>query len=135
MSISEKISGVANVGGHYKNIILNDGDYSDKNIKEIIYSTEFGEVEVLFGFSDLKIIEVNDDSAEVHTARVFLRDNAFAKGIVFLEKGFLVITDLNFFSAYTRIDGKEAPYTTLVESDTYEDEVAANLIEEDSRLQ
>lgn len=135
MSISDKISGVANVGGNYKNIILNQGNFSDKNIKEINYATEFGEVEVLFGFTDLNIVEIDDDSSEVHSARVFLRDNSFAQGIVFLEQGFLIITDLTFFSAYTRIDGRETPYTTLVESDTIEDEAAAALIEEDSRLQ
>lgn len=135
MSISDPISGVANVGGHYKNVILNKGNYSDKNIKEIIYGTDFGEVEVLFGFADLKIIEIEDDSSEVHNARIFLRDNEFAQAIIFLEEGFLVVTDLNFFSAYTRIGGKEAPYTTLVESDTIEDEAAAALIEEDARLQ
>jgi hypothetical protein len=135
MNISERISGIAKVEGVYKNIILNPGNFSDESVKEIIYSTEFGEIEVFFGFSDLDIAEVDDNSSEVHNARVFLRDNPHAQGIVFLKEGFLVITDLTFFSAYTRIGGKEAPYTSLVESDSYEDEVAANLIEEDMRLQ
>lgn len=135
MSNSYKICGVANVGGNYKNIVTSQGNYGDKNIKEIQYATEFNEVEVLFGFADLNIVELDDDSAEVHNARIFLRDNSFAQGIVFLDGGFLIITDLTFFSAYTRIGGKEAPYTTLVESDTIEDEAAEALIEEDARLQ
>lgn len=135
MSISEKISGVANIDGRYKNVILEQGDYKDKNIKELRYSTEFNEVEILFGFNDLNIIEVDDNSTEVHNARVFLRDNDHAQAVVFLKNGFLVITDLSFFSAYTRICGKETPYTTLVESNTLEDEEAEVIIEEDSRLQ
>lgn len=129
------ISGIAKVDGSYKNIVINENNFSNSNVKEIIYSTEFNEVEALFGFEDLNIVEVEDDSAVVHNARIFLRDNSFAEGVVFLDKGFLVITDLTFFSAYIRVDGKDTPYTTLVESDTYEDEVALNLIEDDSRLQ
>lgn len=135
MDFKVNISGVANIGGTYKNIVLNTNNFQDNNIKEIMYSTEFGEVETLFGFSDLDIIELEDTSTEVHNARVFLRDDEFAQGIVFLRNGFLVITDLLFFSAYTRIDGKERTYSSIVESDTHEDEIAINMIEDDSRLE
>ena len=130
------ISGIANLGGNYRNIVLNDDNaFSNRNIKEIMYSTEFGEVETLFGFTDLNIIEVDANSEVVNSAKVFLENNDFVQGVVFLDKGFLIINDLTFFSAYTKIDGVDTPYVTLVESDTYEDEEALNLIENDFRLQ
>lgn len=135
MNNVDKICGVANISNTYKNLILNDGDYLNKNIKEVIYATDFGEVEALIGFTDLKIIEIDDNSPEVHNARVFLRDDTFVQAIIFLEDGVLIVRDLIFFEACTRINGVEAPYTTPVETLTYEDEEALTLIEEDYRLQ
>lgn len=136
MNSTFSICGLARLGGDgLRNMVVNPGNFSDKNVKEIIYSTELGDVESLFGFSDLDIVEVDDDSKIAQSARVFLDDNDFVQAVVFLSNGFLVINDLTFFSAYTRIDGKDVPYTSLVESDTYEDDIAVNMIEEDIRLQ
>lgn len=130
-----EICGVANVDNEYKYIVLNPSTFLNTDVKEIIYSTELGDVESLFGFEDLNIIEIDGDNSLVHSARVFLRNDDNAQAVVFLDKGSLIITDLKFFSGYVRSEGKDTPYTSLVESDTYEDEIAANLIGEYMRLQ
>lgn len=134
MTVSVYVSGIAKVGGNFKNIILSDNSFKQKDVKEIMYATEFEDVESYFGFADLDIIEVNDASPEAHMGRVFLSNDEQAQAIVFLRNGFLIITDLDFFTAYTRIGDKEAPYSTVVESNTYEEDEALELISEDGRL-
>lgn len=134
--MSFTICGIAKIEDEYKNIIFNENEvFNDSRLKELIYSTEFGEVEAMIGFRDLDIVEISIDDSIVHNARVFLRDNEFAKGIVFLREGSLIINDLTFFSAYVRKNEQNIPYVSLIESNTYEDEEAATLIEEDLRLQ
>jgi hypothetical protein len=134
--MSFTICGIAKIEDEYKNIIFNENEvFNDSKLKELIYSTEFGEVEAMIGFRDLDIVEISIDDSIVHNARVFLRDNEFAKGIIFLREGSLIINDLTFFSAYTRKNEQNIPYISLIESNTYEDEEAATLIEEDLRLQ
>lgn len=131
-----QICGLAVVNGSFKNIIMHpETSYSDKRVKEVIYSTDFGDVESLIGFTDVNIVGLDVSDSKVSAARMFIEENDYVEGIIFLDNGFLVITDLMFFSAFTRIDGKDTPYTTLVESNTYEDSDATTLIEEDYRLQ
>lgn len=138
-SSADKVCGIAVVGDSYKYIVqplVPDFGSEEDGIKELWYSTEFNEIEIMFGFKDLDIIEVDTDDQRLEMARLLLSSDSYDRAIVFLKDGFLVITDLLFFSGYTRIGNEPVvtAYTTPVETATYEDEEAFALIEEDPRL-
>lgn len=134
--LKPEIAGIARVKGNYKNIVLNkDASYLDKNIKELIYATDMGDVEALIGFNNLNIVELKEDDERVNLAIKFLEDQT-AEAVVFLEgTGYLVITDLTFFAGYIKESGKDTPYTEAVETNLYEDDEAMELIENEPRLQ
>lgn len=131
-----KICGLVHNGNTFSNIVIKtDSSFLNPNTKEIIYATEFSDVESLMGFEDLDIIEIDRHNPIVSNAAAFFfleRENVQA--IVFLKTGFLVITDWNFPTAYTYINKKETPYSSLVESTTYEEGEAWGILEFESRL-
>ena len=129
------ISGVAKQNKEEsKNIVLLEPCCENGKIKEIAFSTEFGDVDSFMGFEKLDIIEVDVDSAIVRDARIALYSDDTIQGIVFIKGGFLMIEDLTFFSGYTSINGIKTPYIDLVKSNIYEEEEAAEMIEEDIRF-
>lgn len=125
-----KVVGVVLLDNEFKFMVQLENNFQDKNVKEIAYADSFGAVESFFGFTDLKFKEVDADDERVHAARIFLsEEKAYCKAVVFLEDdGFLCITDLVFFSAYTRYGDKVTPYTTTVESDCYDDDVSSEML-------
>ncbi len=129
-----KIVGLARLNDGFKNIVLYFDNFADKTVKELIYSTEFGDVESLFGFSDLDIIEIDITDERVAIAKAYLDSSNDLEAVVFLKDGVLMISDLTYFSAYTYIKLVQTPYTSLVESHTYEEEESMSIINEDFRL-
>lgn len=132
-----KICGIIRIGTKYRNMVLHHGEFGvTKEIQEVIYAADDDkkEVELLFGFTNVHIVEVDHTSDVIKSFRKLMDEESDIDGVLCLEEGFLVIYDRIFFSGYTQSGNYQAPYVSWVESYTYEGERAADIISKDYRL-
>lgn len=102
--------------------------------KELAYISG-DDVEVLYGFSDLDIVEVEHDSDKAQDIIRHVHADLNIKGVIFLKEGLLVITDLDFFSGFILAPGEEKKaYLSAVEQASFDGDEAAEYMERDARL-
>ena len=123
------VCGIAKIGQEYKNIIVNrESGFEGTSITEVIFSNEYGEVEALI-FNGLDIKECDRLSDEISSVIAYLDYNDDVQAVIMLQDGYMVVTDTTFFEGHIKKDGKDTAYTECVETNIYEDEDAAELID------
>lgn len=109
------ICGIVKGKESFRKIVLSK-EQGQGQLKEILFENDLNEIESHIGFKDLNIIELRFEDERVSSIRKLMQKDSFIQAVIFIENGYLMISDFAFFSAFTRINGIDSPYIQCPDS-------------------